>query len=59
MIASLFHENCISFNIANSSRFGRMIDKSVEFSKQSPLQNDKTFFTNEKELLSEVAQRPF
>ena len=33
-----FNENGIFFNVANSSSFGRMIDKSVEFAKQSLLQ---------------------
>ena len=31
VIASFFYENCISFNVANSSSFGRMIDESMKF----------------------------
>ena len=43
MIGSFFNENCISFNIANSSSFGHMIDKSLEFPKKNPLQSYRTF----------------
>ena len=37
VIASFFNGNCISFNIANSSTFGHMIDESVEFAQRNPL----------------------
>ena len=36
VIASLFYENGISFNVANSLSFGRMIDESMKFAKQNP-----------------------
>ena len=35
MIASFFYENGISFNVANSSSFGRMIAESMKFAKQN------------------------
>ena len=37
VIASFFYENGISFNVANSSSFGRMIDESMKFAKQNEL----------------------
>jgi len=43
VIASFFYENGISFNVANSSSFGRMIDESMKFAKQNPLQSLKLF----------------
>jgi len=41
MIASFFYENGISFNVANSSSFGRMIAESMKFAKQNPFQSYK------------------
>ena len=41
-IASFVYENGISFNVADSPSFGRMIDKSMKFAKQNPLQSYKT-----------------
>ena len=38
VIASFFNKNSISFNVANSSSFGRMINERVEFAAQNPLQ---------------------
>ena len=44
-IASLFYENCITFNVADSSSFaGRrtgMIEESLRFAKQNPFQSYK------------------
>ena len=36
MIAPFFYENGISFNVANSSSFGRMIEETMKFAKQNP-----------------------
>jgi hypothetical protein len=41
-IASFVYENGISFNVADSPSFGRMIDESMKFAKQNPLQSYKT-----------------
>ena len=41
MIASFFYENGIPSNIANSSSFGRMIEESMKFAKQNPIQSYK------------------
>ena len=41
-IASLFYENGIAFNIADSTSFISMIDESIKFAKQNPLQSYKT-----------------
>ena len=37
-IASFLYENGISFNIADSSSFARMIQESMRFAKQNPFQ---------------------
>ena len=36
LIASFLYENGISFNIADSSSFARMIQESMRFAKQNP-----------------------
>ncbi len=40
-IASFFYENAIPFNVAASSSFALMIDESINFAKQNPLQSYK------------------
>ena len=40
-IASFFYENCISFNVADSSSFARTIEESMRFIKQNPFQSHK------------------
>ena len=39
--ASFFYENCISFNVADSSSFARTIEESMRFIKQNPFQSHK------------------
>ena len=41
-IASFFYENGIAFTVANSSSFALMIEESIKFAKQNPLQSYKT-----------------
>ena len=38
-IASFFYENGISFNVADSSSFARMLEESMRFAKQNPFQS--------------------
>ena len=57
VIASFFNENGISFNVANSSSFGRMIAENVEFAKQKPLQIYKTSSRMRRSFSCEVTQR--
>ena len=40
-IASFFYENGISFNVADSSSFARMLEESMRFAKQNPFQSYK------------------
>ena len=54
---SFFNENSISLNVANSSSFGCMIDESVEFAKQNPVQSFKTSFRIRRCFSCEVTQR--
>ena len=46
-IASFFYENGIAFNIADSASFISMIDESIKFAKQNPLQSYKTELTRQ------------
>ena len=39
--ASFFYENSISFNVADSSSFARMIEENMRFAKQNPFQSYK------------------
>ena len=41
IIAPLFYENGISFNVADSSSFARMIGESMRFAKQNPFHSYK------------------
>ena len=40
-IVSFFYENAIPFNVAAASSFALMIDESIKFAKQNPLQSYK------------------
>ena len=46
-IASFFYENGIAVNVADSTSFITMIDKSIKFAKQNPLQSYKTELTRQ------------
>ena len=46
-IVSFFYENGIAFNVADSTSFISMIDESIKFAKQNPLQSYKTELTSQ------------
>ena len=46
-IASFFYENGIAFSVADSTSFISMIDESIKFAKQNPLQSHKTELTRQ------------